>query len=108
MGGREAREKKEQQRSRVRSTLKLVSFALMGAAVLQELRKPREERTWHGALLGWVPYDLRVPTAARLKASLWAPEDRRLLVPRAFGVGWSPNLGRIVHVVRARAAGEQP
>ncbi len=92
----------EQRRFRVRRIIRLVSIALMGYAVVEELRKPKEQRTWHGALFGWLPYDLRPPTPARIQATLWAPDDERLIMPRAFGVGWSPNLGRIVRLVRER------
>lgn len=82
--------------------VRLVSFGLLGLALVQELRKDPDVRTWHGALFGWVPYDLRLPTPARIKASLWSPDDERLLLPRAAGVGWSPNVGRVVHLVRER------
>lgn len=80
---------------RWRRTAAGVAMALIAAAVHQQLRRPASERDWHGTLGGVVPYDLRPPTLTRLKESLWAPEDQRLLLPRAAGVGWSPNLGRI-------------
>jgi hypothetical protein len=73
-----------------------------GAAVVQELRKPAEERTWTGTLGGTIPYDLRPPTAERLRAKLWAPDDPRIFMPHVFGVGWSVNVGRLVHLARAR------
>ena len=65
------------------------------AAVVQELRKPAAERTWHGRIL-FVPYDFRLPTLERVRQRLWAPEDSRLLVPQVFGLGWTVNLGRLV------------
>lgn len=102
MTGREEENDQKRRRGRVRRTVKLVSMALLGYAVVEELRKPKDQRTWHGALFGWLPYDLRMPTPTRIKATLWAPEDERLLVPRVFGVGWSPNLGRVAHLVRER------
>ena len=37
--------------------------ALVGA-VWVELRKPPEDRTWNGRLLGFVPYDFRLPTSS--------------------------------------------
>jgi hypothetical protein len=86
----------------VRRFWSAVSLALIGAAVVTELRKPKAERTWNGELAGFVPYDLRVPTFARLKASVWSPDDSRLFMPRAAGVGWSPNVGRIVRLVKQR------
>ena len=78
-----------------------LTTGLAVAAVVQELRKPADERTWHGRIL-YVPYDFRVPTLARIRERLWAPEDKRLLVPQVFGVGWSVNVGRIVALVTNR------
>ena len=36
--------------------------ALTTAAVVQELSKPKELRRWHGKVLGFIPYDFRLPT----------------------------------------------
>lgn len=80
----------------------MVGAALLAAAVADQLRRPRQERTWRGKVAGFVPYDLRRPTVARLRGELWAPDDRHLLRPHAFGVGWGPNLGRaarLLHLV---------
>jgi len=82
--------------SRCRHTAGGIGVALIAAAVVQQLRRPPQERDWHGTLGGVVPYDLRPPTLARLKDSVWAPESERVLLPRAAGVGWSPNLARII------------
>lgn len=71
-------------------------LALVGAAVVTELRKPAPERDWHGKVGGLVPYDFRPPTPSRLRAAMWRPDDRALLVPQAFGVGWTVNLGGVV------------
>lgn len=76
--------------------LGLVGLALTVMAVVQELRRPRAERTWQGQVLGFVPYDLRPPTLPRLRASVWQPASERWLLPRSFGVGWSPNLAKVV------------
>jgi len=67
---------------------------LIVAAVLgNELRKPAAERTWHDRLLGVLPYDFRRPTWARVKQTVWNPHDDHILVPQAFGIGWSINVG---------------
>ncbi len=47
-----------------------------------------------GSVFG-VPYDFRLPTVARLKARYWNPEDNRVLIPHAFGAGYSLNLGAL-------------
>ncbi|MGZ5398380.1 MAG: hypothetical protein ACXWDL_04720 [Nocardioides sp.] len=82
--------------------LSLLAAALTVIAVVKELRRPKAERTWQGLVLGFVPYDLRPPTLSRIRASVWQPESERWLLPRSFGVGWSPNLARIVAVLPGR------
>jgi hypothetical protein len=86
--------------SRRQDVATAIGVALLSAAVIQQLRLPRSERTWRGRLGGVVPYDLRPPTPTRIKASLWAPDDEHLLLPRAAGVGWSPNLARVLVLLR--------
>ncbi|GAA3603606.1 DUF5808 domain-containing protein [Microlunatus ginsengisoli] len=73
----------------------VVAAGLTVAAVVQELAKPADQRTWHGRI-AYVPYDFRIPTVDRLLASWWNPEDPRLITPRTFGLGWAVNVGRIV------------
>jgi hypothetical protein len=86
---------------RLRRVWRAIALALLAGAVVQELRTPAEQRQWHGTL-GFVPYDLRRPTTSKLRAAMWAPENRHLLVPRAFGVGWTVNLGRLTALARRR------
>lgn len=73
-----------------------VGTALLGAALITELRKPAGARTWEGRIAGRVPYDLRLPTPARVRDRLWNPADRRIFVPTVFGVGWTVNLRRLL------------
>lgn len=47
-----------------------------------------------GTVLG-VPYDVRRPTAERVKATWWDPTSDKVLVPRAFGAGWAVNFGAL-------------
>jgi hypothetical protein len=82
----------------------LIGAALVAAAVAQELRKPSSERTWHGRLAGFVPYDFRPPTVERFKDAWWNPSDPRIFTDRVFGVGWSVNLGRVVKMTREAVA----
>jgi hypothetical protein len=88
-------------RRRLRRGVAAVALALLALAVVKEVRTPREVRTWHGTLFGFVPYDLRPPRLDRVRASLWAPDDDRFVVPRSFGVGWSPNLARLRDLARS-------
>jgi hypothetical protein len=86
----------------VQRLFRLIGIGLLVAAVMKELRTPPEQRTWHGVLAGFVPYDLRRPTVARLRERLWAPDDARLFTPQPFGVGWTVNAGRVVALIRRR------
>jgi hypothetical protein len=71
------------------------------AAVLDQLQRPKTERTWHGAVLG-VPYDFRSP-GFRACDLLFNADDSRVLTPRAFGVGWDINVyGLVQFALRAK------
>lgn len=52
-----------------------------------------------GSIVG-VPFDLRPPTADRIRRTWWDPTEPRILVPRVFGLGWAVNFGALA--VRAR------
>lgn len=88
-------------RSSAMKPLKVLAAALAIAALIKELRLPKDQRTWHGAVAGFVPYDFRMPTIDRIKSTVWNP-DGAIIVSRAFGVGWTINLGAIVAKVRSR------
>jgi hypothetical protein len=84
--------------------VKIVSFALCVAAIVEQLRLPADERTWEGRVGGIVPYDFRAPTLERARSRWWNVRDERLFVPTVFGVGWTVNLaqlGRLLGVVGA-------
>ena len=73
------------------------------AAVVQELMRPRQFRTWHGRVAGLVPYDFRKPTLRRVLSALWSPSNPRLFTDTAFGVGWSPNLAQLPRFLFGRS-----
>ncbi|HEX3780356.1 MAG TPA: DUF5808 domain-containing protein [Pseudonocardiaceae bacterium] len=82
----------------------LLLLVAAGAAVLvTELRKPQEEREWHGTVGGVLPYDLRKPTAAKLRDRYWNVDNPHLLVPQAFGIGWTINFGRVYRLATESA-----
>jgi Family of unknown function (DUF5808) len=93
-----------EKRRRPRKVIRFVTMALMAAAVVKELRTPAAERTWHGVVAGFVPYDLRRPTLARIRERMWNPESGHLISPRAFGVGWTLNVGRLVGLIREKVS----
>jgi hypothetical protein len=90
--------------NKVQQIMRLASMLLVVAAVVQELRKPSAERTWHGKVAGFVPYDFRKPTLDRVRQSLWQPDRESLISPQVFGVGWTLNVGRLVELIRRRFA----
>jgi hypothetical protein len=73
----------------------LLRMAVLGAvagALYTELRKPPAERTWHGKLLGVIPYDFRVPTLEALRQAYWNPRSPKLFTDHPLGVGWAVNI----------------
>lgn len=79
----------------IRDIWRLILAVIGVIAIIQELRKPPDERTWHGEVADFVPYDFRMPTADRLKETYWNPGGP-LLSSKVFGVGWAPNFGSLV------------
>jgi hypothetical protein len=98
----------------LRGTRRLLRLAVIGivvAAVATELTKPEEERTWHGRVGGFVPYDFRLPTWERIRSAYWNPDSEQLLSDRVFGVGWAVNLYRakeLLEMVFRRMMGSPP
>lgn len=70
-----------------------LALAIIAAiAIVQEFRKPQDERTWHGKVADFVPYDFRMPTIERIRSTYWNP-DGPILSAKVFGVGWALNFG---------------
>lgn len=69
---------------------------LVSAAIRDQLRRPPEERTWHGRIFG-IPYDFRFPTLERLRNSFWNKNTSQFLTPQAFGIGWTINFYPLLH-----------
>ena len=85
----------------LQAVIRLVMLALVVAAVIKELRLPPDQRTWNGKL-GFVPYELRIPTVERFKERVWNPTSPTLVGPKVFGVGWTLNIGRVVELVKQK------
>jgi hypothetical protein len=85
---------------RFRRFVKLVAFGLVAAALIDQLRRDREERTWEGSVAGIAPYDFRNSTLERARSRWWNTDDDRLFVPQVFGVGWTINLARLAKLAR--------
>jgi hypothetical protein len=81
-----------------------IALAIIGVvAIIQELRKPSDERAWHGKVADFVPYDFRMPTIERLRSTYWNPEGS-IFPGKVFGVGWALNLGALTRMVGDRGA----
>jgi hypothetical protein len=80
----------------VRTALGIGVTGLVGAAIVNQLRRPAGERTWQGTILG-IPYDFRRPTVEKLRNTVWNKDTSKIFVPHAFGIGWSINFYPIVH-----------
>lgn len=85
----------------LQAVVRLVMLALVVAAVVKELRLPPDQRTWNGKI-GFVPYELRIPTVERFKERIWNPDSPTLVGPKVFGVGWTLNIGRVVELVKQK------
>lgn len=82
-------------RNEVGSLVWLMKMAVFGAfagAIYTELRKPPEQRTWHGRLLGFVPYDFRLPSFDQVRQAYWNPRSPKVFTDRPLGVGWAVNI----------------
>ena len=72
--------------------LRLLAWLAFFGAIYQELRRPPQQRTWHGKVAGVVPYDFRLPTLGRLRDAYWAPDSDHVFSEHVFGVGWAVNI----------------
>lgn len=82
----------------VRDLWRLVLLIIGVVAVVQELRKSPEDRTWQGKVAGFVPYDFRKPTVDRVRDTYWNP-DGPIVSGKAWGVGWAPNFGAVKKLI---------
>ena len=75
----------------------IVIVFLVVVAIREQLRLPPEGRTWHGRIAGRIPYDFRLPTVERIRAAYWNKHTPEILMPQAFGIGWTINLYPLFH-----------
>lgn len=83
--------------------VRTLTMAAVVGAIYRELRLPPEERTWHGKLLGFVPYDFRLPTPRRVIDAFWNPKSKRLFNDQPFGVGWAVNIPAVLTLLSGLA-----
>ena len=85
-----------------------IAVAMVISALGRELSKPAGERTWQGKVWQVVPYDFRVPTWARVRKRMWAPDRPSLFSPQVFGVGWTVNVGRMYTMLTSAIRSDRP
>ncbi len=88
--------------------LRTAVMAAVAGAVYTELRKPPADRTWHGKVLGVVPYDFRIPSLNDLRLAYWNPHSTKVFTERPLGVGWAVNIPtalRRIGMLSSRAGG---
>lgn len=95
----------ERRMTDVRDVWRLLLAIIGVIAVVQELRKPKDERTWHGKVADFVPYDFRMPTVERVRSTYWNP-DGPIVSGKVFGVGWAPNFGVLARMFSKEDASE--
>ncbi len=88
----------ERRMPRVKDIWRLALAIIGVVAIIQELRKPPDERTWHGKVADFVPYDFRMPTIGRVRSTYWNPEGP-ILPGKVFGVGWAVNFGVLTRML---------
>jgi hypothetical protein len=76
--------------------IRMSVLAAVAGALYAELRKPPEQRTWNGKLLGVVPYDFRWPSLEGLRQAYWNPRSPKVFTPRPLGVGWAINIPTVL------------
>ena len=74
----------------------VLTVIYVAIAITQQLQRPPEERNWYGKISG-IPYDFRLPTVERIRATYWNKDTSNIFLPQVFGIGWGINLYPIIH-----------
>ena len=100
--------KRKKKQHPLRNVIVMIGIGtLMGLAIREQLQLPPAERTWQGSLFN-IPYDFRWPTIERLRAAFWNRETAQVLVPQAFGMGWTINFYPLINPPAAEHIAETP
>jgi hypothetical protein len=77
-----------------RNVLLALGAGLLAAALVEELRKPVDQRTWEGRIGGLIPYDLRLATPEGFRNAKDRPEEARIVL------GYRLDLQRAARLAR--------
>ncbi|MHB1007565.1 MAG: DUF5808 domain-containing protein [Chloroflexota bacterium] len=90
---------------RLNNLIGLLGFLVTAAAILDQMQRPADARTWHGKVLDFFPYDFRMPSLERVKERMWNPESNDIVTPMVFGVGWTVNAAALYKMGQYFSAG---
>ena len=93
---------------RLRKVSKWAAFGIAAWALGRELQLPSDQRTWHGKVAGFIPYDFRIPSVRRIKDTYWNPKGHTLIPAKVFGIGWTVNIGKAWEMLRNRPQPPKP
>lgn len=85
----------------MRGIFRILTLAVIAGVIYQEARKEPGDERWHGKSLGFVPYDLRPPSLARIRETYWNPDDPRIFTGKVAGIGWGINLAAVAEKLRS-------
>ena len=77
-----------------RNVVLVIGAGLLGAAIVEELLKSADERTWEGRIGGLIPYDLRLATPDGFRQARERPEEARIVL------GYRVDLARAARLAR--------
>ena len=84
----------------MRKLLQLAAVTVLVGVVYAEVRKGPSDVRFVGKSLGFIPYDLRLPTMARIRQAYWDPGDPRVFTGTVAGIGWSVNFAALAEKIR--------
>jgi uncharacterized protein DUF5808 len=87
---------------RLNTVLSVLVFASFAAAVVEQMRRPADQRTWRGRAFDVIPYDFTVPTMDRLVQAYWNPNSSTILTDRPLGIGWAVNFAALYGWLRSQ------
>jgi hypothetical protein len=80
--------------------VRLILVTVLAGIVYSEVRKVPGETRFQGKALGFVPYDIRPPSLAKIPSTYWNPHEPRIFTGRVSGIGWSINVAALVERIR--------
>ncbi len=87
---------------RLNTALSVLVLASFAAAIVEQLRRPADQRTWFGRAFDVIPYDFRVPTRERLTDAYWNPSSSTIFPDRPLGIGWAINFAALYNWLRSQ------